>query len=121
MTFLLSIFLSANAALATVNVVTTTQDLAALANAVGGSAVTADYLARGDLDPHFIDAKPSFMVKLSKADLVLSVGMDLEVGWLPGLLTGVPGIDGRQSPSDRPRHLPAVLRVEPVVGVATWM
>ncbi len=88
MTFLLSIFLSANAALATVNVVTTTQDLAALANAVGGSAVTADYLARGDLDPHFIDAKPSFMVKLSKADLVLSVGMDLEVGWLPGLLTG---------------------------------
>ncbi|MSQ02082.1 MAG: zinc ABC transporter substrate-binding protein [Myxococcales bacterium] len=88
MLLLLSVLLAALPAGAAVNVVATTQDLAALTDAVGGSTVTTDYIARGDLDPHFIDAKPSFMVKLSKADLVLSVGMELEIGWLPGLVAG---------------------------------
>ena len=75
-------------ALAALRVVTTTQDLAAITSAVGGDLVQVDAISRGDLDPHFIDAKPSFMVKLSKADLVVSIGMDLEVGWLPSLIAG---------------------------------
>ena len=50
------------------DVVTSTQDLAALTQAVGGSAVTVSYIARGDTDPHFVDAKPSYMLKLSKAE-----------------------------------------------------
>lgn len=78
----------AQPALAGVNVVATTQDLASLTEAVGGSNVTVSYIARGDLDPHFIDAKPSYMVKLSTANLLIAVGLDLEVGWLPSLVTG---------------------------------
>lgn len=73
---------------AMVNVVTSTQDLAALTQAVGGADVSVSYIARGDLDPHFIDAKPSYMLKLASADLVVVVGMELEVGWMPSLLTG---------------------------------
>lgn len=89
MSFLLLAFLQlSNFAAATVNVVTTTQDLASLAEAVGGSNVKVSYIARGDLDPHFVDAKPSYMLKLASANLVIDVGMELEIGWLPGLLGG---------------------------------
>ena len=88
MTLLLSLIVASGEANATVNIVTSTQDLAALATAVGGSDVKVDYIARGDLDPHFVDAKPSYMVKLAQADLVLAVGMEMEVGWMPSLLTG---------------------------------
>ncbi len=70
------------------NIVTSTQDLASITEAIGGADVTVTYIVRGDLDPHFVEAKPSYMVKLSKADLYVAVGMDLEVGWLPSLLTG---------------------------------
>jgi zinc/manganese transport system substrate-binding protein len=69
-------------------VVTTTQDLAAIAREVGGDRVRVTALCRGYQDPHFVDAKPSFMVTLSKADLFIEVGRDLEVGWAPGLLNG---------------------------------
>lgn len=92
--------LVATPARAGVNVVTTTQDLAALTQAVGGSAVTVSWIARGDLDPHFVDAKPSYMLKLASANLVVCVGMDLEAAWLPSLVTGsrnpkiVPGSPG---------------------------
>lgn len=80
--------LCSSPAFAMVNVVTTTQDLASLTEAVGGSNVKVSYIARGDLDPHFVDAKPSYMLKLSSANLVVAVGMELEIGWLPSLLSG---------------------------------
>jgi ABC-type Zn uptake system ZnuABC Zn-binding protein ZnuA len=80
--------LCSNAAHAAVQVVTSTQDLAALTAEVGGADVVVSTIARGDLDPHFIDAKPSFMVKLASADMVVVVGMELEIGWMPALLTG---------------------------------
>jgi zinc/manganese transport system substrate-binding protein len=86
--FALALLLATHPAAAAVKVVTTTQDLASIVQAVGGSDVSASYIARGDLDPHFVDAKPSFMVKLASADLVVAVGLELEVGWLPSLLTG---------------------------------
>jgi len=69
-------------------VITTTEDLAAIAREVGGDRVTVTALARGFQDPHFVDAKPSYMVSLKKADLFVEIGRELEVGWAPGLLSG---------------------------------
>src|SRR5258706_9244985 len=70
------------------SVVTTTEDLAAIAREVGGGRVAASSLSRGYQDPHFVDAKPSYLVQLKKADLFVEVGRELEVGWAPGLVSG---------------------------------
>jgi zinc/manganese transport system substrate-binding protein len=67
-------------------VVTTTEDLAAIAREVGGDHITVDSIAKGYQDPHFVEAKPSFILKLQKADLLVLVGRDLEIGWLPPLI-----------------------------------
>jgi zinc/manganese transport system substrate-binding protein len=69
------------------NVVTSTEDLAALAREVGGDIVTVESIAKGYQDPHFVEAKPSFLLKLRQADLLISVGLQLEIGWLPPLIT----------------------------------
>jgi ABC-type Zn uptake system ZnuABC Zn-binding protein ZnuA len=69
------------------NIITSTSDLAALTQEVGGDHVTIESLAKGYQDPHFVEAKPSFLLKLRKADLLVSVGLDLEIGWLPPLIT----------------------------------
>ena len=69
------------------NVVTTTEDLAAIAREVGGDKIKAESLSRGYQDPHFVEAKPSFVLKLNKADLLVAVGRELELGWLPPLVT----------------------------------
>ena len=71
----------------TLNVMTSTEDLAALAREVGGQHAQVDSIARGYQDPHFVEAKPSFLLKLQKADLLVVVGLDLEIGWLPPLIT----------------------------------
>ena len=68
------------------NVVTTTPDLGALAREIGGDAVEVKTLAKPSEDPHFVDAKPSHIVTLNKADLLIEGGAELEVGWLPPLL-----------------------------------
>jgi ABC-type Zn uptake system ZnuABC Zn-binding protein ZnuA len=75
---------SANAA---VKVITSTQDLAALVTEVGGDKVVVEALARGYQDPHQVEAKPSFVIKLHSADLLVVVGRELEVAWLPPLIT----------------------------------
>jgi ABC-type Zn uptake system ZnuABC Zn-binding protein ZnuA len=69
------------------NVMTTTQDLAALAREVGGDKINVDSIAMGYQDPHFVEPKPSFLLKLQKADLLAVVGLQLEIGWLPPLQT----------------------------------
>ena len=69
------------------NVMTATEDLAAIAREVGGDLVNAESIARGYQDPHFVEPKPSFILKLQKADLLVVVGLDLEIGWLPPLIT----------------------------------
>lgn len=69
------------------NVVATTEDLASLTREVGGDRVSVDTIARGYQDPHFVEAKPSFLLKLYKCDLLVLVGRDLEIGWLPPLIT----------------------------------
>jgi len=68
-------------------VMTATQDLASLAREVGGDLVNADSIAMGYQDPHFVEPKPSFLLKLQKADLLVVVGLQLEIGWLPPLIT----------------------------------
>jgi zinc/manganese transport system substrate-binding protein len=70
----------------TLNVIATTEDLAAIAREVGGDRITVDSLAKGYQDPHFVEAKPSFILKLQKADLLIVVGRELEIGWLPPLI-----------------------------------
>lgn len=68
------------------NVVATTPDLAAIARAIGGDAVTVTALAKPTEDPHFVDAKPSHLVTLNRADVLIEGGAELELGWLPPLL-----------------------------------
>src|ERR1700736_5016102 len=68
-------------------IMTATTDLAALAEEVGGEKIEAESIARGYQDPHFVDAKPSFLLKLKRADLLIVVGLELEIGWLPPLIT----------------------------------
>jgi zinc/manganese transport system substrate-binding protein len=68
------------------NVITTTEDLASIAREVGGDHVTVEAIARGYQDPHFVEAKPSFILKLQKADVLVLVGRELEIGWLPPLI-----------------------------------
>jgi zinc/manganese transport system substrate-binding protein len=70
-----------------IQIMTATSDLAALAQEVGGDKVEAESIARGYQDPHFVDAKPSFLLKLKRADLLIIVGLELEIGWLPPLIT----------------------------------
>jgi len=68
-------------------IITSTTDLAALAQEIGGDKVEVESVARGYQDPHFVEAKPSFLLKLRKADLLIVVGLELEIGWLPPLIT----------------------------------
>src|SRR2546425_4727334 len=68
------------------NVVTSTTDMAALTQEVGGDKVNVESIAKGYQDPHFVEAKPSFLLKLRQADLLVTVGLQLEIGWLPPLV-----------------------------------
>jgi ABC-type Zn uptake system ZnuABC Zn-binding protein ZnuA len=67
-------------------VVATTPDLAALAKAIGGDVVEVKALAKPTEDPHYVDAKPSHIVALNRADVLIEGGAELELGWLPPLL-----------------------------------
>lgn len=73
---------------ANLSVITTTSDLAALVQEIGGDKLTVEALCRGTSDPHYLEAKPSFVIKTSHADIVIAVGLGLEEGWLPSILKG---------------------------------
>src|SRR5260370_26848895 len=83
---LLAVSTMANAA-GKINVITATQDLAAIGADIGGDRITIEAIAKGYQDPHFVEPKPSFLIKLQKADLLVLVGLQLEIGWLPPLIT----------------------------------
>src|SRR5436189_3381941 len=68
------------------NVVTTTEDSGAIAREIGGDKVSVTALAKGYQDPHFVDPKPSFILAVSRADLLIVIGRELEIGWLPPLI-----------------------------------
>ena len=73
---------------AQLKVVTSTTDLADLARAVGGEKVAVSHISEGYQDPHFVEAKPSFVLQLRNADVFAIVGLDLEVGWSSLLVDG---------------------------------
>jgi zinc/manganese transport system substrate-binding protein len=79
--------IAAGSSAAAVRVVTTTEDLASLAREVGGDKITVFGLAKGYQDPHFVDPKPSFILEVSRADLLIVVGREMEIGWLTPLIT----------------------------------
>ena len=83
-------------AMAQLKVVTSSTDLYDIATAVGGDKIKATHIEQGYQDPHFVEAKPSFILQLQKADVFAFVGMDLEVGWMGPL------IDGARNPKIRP-------------------
>jgi zinc/manganese transport system substrate-binding protein len=83
---LASALFAASPAQAKLNVVATTADFAALVREIGGGLVEVTTLAKPTEDPHFVDARPNFIVKLNKADAVVEGGAELEIGWLPPLL-----------------------------------
>jgi zinc/manganese transport system substrate-binding protein len=70
------------------NVVATLTDFGKIAEAVGGDKVRVTTIASGVQDPHFVDPKPSYVLKLRDADLLLVNGLELEIGWVPPLLEG---------------------------------
>jgi len=71
-----------------INVLTTTEDLKSIVETIGGDKVNADSLARGLQDPHFVDAKPSFMMKAKNADLFIRIGLELEIGYEELIIDG---------------------------------
>src|SRR3984893_3391645 len=87
MAFSMTLLAPAPAPAATkLQIMTATTDLASLAQEIGGDKVDLESIARGYQDPHFVDAKPSFLLKLKRADLLIVVGLELEIGWLPPLI-----------------------------------
>src|SRR3954453_17113619 len=71
------------------NIMTATTDMAGLTQEVGGDKVNVEALAKGYQDPHFVEAKPSFLLKLRQTDLLIVVGLQLEIGGLPPLITHI--------------------------------
>ena len=102
---------------AKLSVVTTTPDLGAVAKEIGGDLIDVKTLAKPTEDPHFVDAKPSHIVTLNRADVLIEGGAELEIGWLPPLLesarndkiaSGAPGLV-IASTGIRMRDVPATL------------
>jgi len=81
-----TIFAGALSAQAKLNVVATLPDFGSLAREIGGDKVDILVLAKATEDPHFVDARPSFVVSLRNADVLIDGGAELEIGWLPPLL-----------------------------------
>lgn len=88
LTLALGALLAAGAQAKPLRLVTSTADLAAIAAAVGGDAVEVESIAKGYQDPHHVQAKPSYMRRLNRADLLIYNGLELETGWLPLLIQG---------------------------------
>ena len=82
------ILLAAAPAQAKLTVMATVTDLRSLVQLVGKDNVSVESIAKGTQDPHFIDAKPSYMSKVSHADLVVAIGLGLEDAWLNNVLSG---------------------------------
>lgn len=112
-----SVLFSSNAALAQVKIVTSVPDYAAIAKEIGGDQVEVISLAKGYQDPHFVDAKPIFITQLNQADMLIYNGLDLEIGWLPILITGA-----RNSDISRPNetgHYDASVSISDYLEVPT--
>jgi zinc/manganese transport system substrate-binding protein len=85
--FLFAFFATSAIYAAKIIVVTTTADLKSITELIGKDKVDVSSIATGYQNPHFVDPKPSYIIKLSKADMFVTVGLDLETGWSPQLLS----------------------------------
>ncbi len=103
-------------AAAAFKIVTTTEGLASIARAIGGDRVSVESLSRGVQDPHFVDANPMLAVKLRNADLLVDVGLDLEIGWLPPLVNQSRNADIQPSGKRRLTAASAVTVVDVPTG-----
>lgn len=83
---LISTLLAYSIGLAQLKVVTTIPDLQSIVKLIGGDQVDVFAIATGFQNPHFVDPKPSYILKLARADVFVTVGLDLEIGWVPPLL-----------------------------------
>ena len=92
-------------------VVTTTTDLKSITEAVGGAYVSVSSISTGKQDPHFIDARPSYMIMLRRADLFIRIGLELERGWESLVLEGS---RNRKIQLGNPGHLDASAGIEPL-------
>src|SRR5213595_4215561 len=77
---------------AKLNVVATLPDFGSLAREIGGDKIDIVVLAKATEDPHFVDARPSFVVSLRNADVLIDGGAELELGWLPPSIRTSPKI-----------------------------
>lgn len=82
----LLLLLAATPAFGAIKVVTSLQDFASIADSIGGNRIETFAIAKGYQDPHFVDPKPSFVLKLNRADLLIAAGLELEIGYLPPLI-----------------------------------
>src|SRR5262245_40576187 len=86
--FLFLLITGSLSAHATIHVVTSTQTLADIVKILSGDHANVEYLSRGTEDPHYVEAKPSFMIKVRTADMVVIVGLELEKAWMDSILSG---------------------------------
>ena len=84
----LFIFLSVTQAEGKLNVLTSTMNLKSLTENIAEDRIHLESIIKGPQDPHFLSPKPSYMLKARKADLLVLIGMELEIGWLPGIIHG---------------------------------
>src|SRR5437588_11974233 len=112
---ILSVFLCALSAQAKLNVVATLPDFGSLAREIGGDNVNVTVLAKPTEDPHFVDARPSFVIALRSADVLIAGGAELLLRWLPPLLQ-----NARNAKLDvgKPGRLQATERVRLMTGPA---
>lgn len=82
------LMMTATTAVAEVRVAATVPNVGLLTRVVGGENVEVTVMAPPDRDPHYLEARPSMMAAMRRADLLVAVGADLEVGWLPAALRG---------------------------------
>ena len=123
---LLALSGTAASSAAKLRVVATTPDLASIAREIGGTAVEVTALGKPTEDQHSVDAKPSHIVTLNRADVLIEGGAELELGWLPPLLENArnakiaAGAPGRSSLSRKPRPIanliPSKLKKSPLTS-----
>ena len=105
----LSVWFVASTGAAGLRVVATVPNVGMLAREIGGDAVMVTVLASPDRDPHYLEARPSMMAALRRADLVVAVGAELEIGWLPAAIQGA---NNRRVQLGQPGHFEAARHVE---------
>ncbi|HWU42342.1 MAG TPA: zinc ABC transporter substrate-binding protein, partial [Bdellovibrio sp.] len=84
--FLMALLCSSSLSFAKIKVVATLPDIAEVVRAIGKDEVDVSTLLSGSEDPHYSDARPDYIVKVRRADVVCAIGLDLEIGWLPKVL-----------------------------------